>query len=69
MKKLGSSVQDEAVKKLGELNVLMYENILLSTDAKTAARKVAFILVNTCYFEEFSEGNCRLAWNHLHAKF
>ena len=57
------------MKKLGELNVLMYENILLSTDAKTAARKVAFILVNTCYFEEFSEGNCRLAWNHLHAKF
>ncbi len=38
----GSLVQDEAVKKLGELNVLAYEDILLSIDTKTAAGKVAF---------------------------
>ena len=44
--KHGSSVQDEAVKKLGDLNVLAYENILYT---KIAAGKVAFNLVNACY--------------------
>ncbi len=44
-----SSVQDEAVKKLCNLNVLAYEEILLSIDTKNAAGKVAFNLVNTCY--------------------
>ena len=61
MAELGSSVQDEAVKKLGELNVLMYEDILLSIDTKTAAEKIAFNLVNTCFSEDFPEENCRLA--------
>jgi len=65
----GSSVQDEAVKKLGKLNVLAYEDILLSIDTKTAAGKVAFNLVNTCYSEDFPEGNCRLAWDRLCSKF
>ena len=65
----GSSVQDEAVKKLGELNVLAYEDIHLSIDTKTAAGKVAFNLVNTCYSEDFPEGNCRLAWDCLCSKF
>ncbi len=36
-----SSVQNETVKKLGDLNVSAYEDIL-------AAGKVAFNLVNTC---------------------
>ncbi len=42
----------------GDLNVLVYEDILLSINTKTAAEKVAFNLVNTCYFEDFPEGNC-----------
>ncbi len=53
----------------GDLNVLVYEDILLSINTKTAAEKVAFNLVNTCYFEDFPEGNCRLAWDHLHSEF
>ncbi len=57
----GSSVQDEVVKKLGDLNVHAFEDILLSIDTKTAAGKVALNLVNTCYSEDFPEGNCRLA--------
>ncbi len=40
----GSSVQDEAVKKLGKLNVLAYKNILLSIDTKNAG-KVAISLI------------------------
>ncbi len=43
----GSSVQDEEVKKLGKLNLLAYENILLSIVIKTAAGKVAINLFNT----------------------
>ena len=64
-----SSIQDEAVKKLGKMNVLAYEDILLSIDTKTAAGKVVFNLVNTCYSEDVPEGNCILAWDCLHAKF
>ncbi len=65
-----SSVHFEAVKKLGDLNVLLYEDIILSIDNKTAAGKVAFnLLVNTWYSEDFPEGNCRLAWDCLHSKF
>ena len=67
MAELRSSVQDEAVKKLGKLNVLTYEDILMSIDTKTAAGKVAYNLVNTCYSEDFPERNCRLAWDCLHA--
>ena len=51
---LGTSFEDKAVTKLGELNVLAYEDILLSIGAKTAARKVTFNLVNTCHSEDFS---------------
>ncbi len=65
----GSSVQAETVKKLGEFNLLAYEDILLSIETKTPAGKVAFNLVNTCYSEDFPEGNCRLAWDRLHSKF
>ncbi len=43
----GSSVQDAAIKKLGKINVLPNEDILLSIDTKTAPGKVAFNLVNT----------------------
>ncbi len=65
----GSSVQDEAVKKLSDLNMLAYEDILLPIDTNTSAGKVAFNLVNTCYSEDFPQGNCRLAWDCLYSKF
>ncbi len=65
----GSSVEDRAVKKLGWLNVLANEDILLFIDNKTADGNVVFILVKTCDFIDFSEGNCRLAWDHLYSKF
>ncbi len=59
----GPSVPDEAVKKLGDLNVLPYEDTLLSIDTKTPAGKVAFNSVCNFYSEDFPQGNCRLAWN------
>ena len=52
-----TSVEDKAMTKLGKLNVLAYEDILLSIDMKTAARKVNFNLVNLCYYKNFPEGN------------
>ena len=57
------------MKKHDKLNVLAYEDIQLSIDTKSAVVKVVFNLVNTCYPEDFSKGNCRLAWDCLHAKF
>ncbi len=44
-------------------------DILLSTDTKNAAGKVAFNLVNTYYSVDFTEGNCRLVWDCLCSKF
>ncbi len=44
----GLSVQDEAVKRLGKLNALPFEDTLLSIDTKTAAGKFLFDLVNIC---------------------
>ena len=41
---LGTSIEDMAVTKLGELNVLAYEDILLSIDTNSSAGKVAFKL-------------------------
>ena len=57
------------MKKLGALNELMYEDFLLSIDTKTAAGKIAFNLVKTCYSEDFPGGNCLLSWDCLHANF
>ncbi len=65
----GSSVQDEAIKKLCKLNMLAYEDNFLLINTKNTAGKVAFNLVNTCYSEDFPEGNCRLAWDCLHSNF
>ena len=56
---LGTLVEDEAMTTFGKLNVLTYEDILLSIDMKTVAQKVTFNLVNTCYSKEFPELNCK----------
>lgn len=65
----GTSVQDEAIKKLVKLTVLAYEDILLSIDIKSAAGKVAFNFVNKCNSADFLGGKCRLARDHLHSNF
>ncbi len=63
----GSSIKDEAIKKLVKLNVISHEDILLSIDTRLLLERLHS--VNTCYSQDFPEGNCRLAWDCLCSKF
>ena len=65
----GSSEDDKKVKKLGELNELGYEDLILSINGSTKAGKVAFNLVKNCKTEDFPEGNCKQAWDRLVNKY
>ncbi len=56
----GSLVQDEDVKKPGELNILACDDIFLSIDTKAANGKFAFNLLNTCCSKDFLKGTIEL---------
>ena len=64
-----SSGGDEKKKKLGELNEEAFEDIILSINHTTRSGKVAFSLVKNCKTREYPEGNCKLAWDRLVAKY
>ena len=66
---LGSSDEDQEIVRLAELNEEAYEDIILSIDHTTKQGKVAFSLVKNCKTAEFPEGNCKLAWDRLEAKY
>ena len=55
--------------KLAELNEQAYEEIILSINHVTRQGKVAFSLVKNCKSLEYPEGNCKLAWDRLVAKY
>ena len=54
--------------KLGELNELAYEDIILSINATSSVEKVAFGLVWNGNSVEFPEGKCKIAWDMLVSK-
>ena len=60
---------NKATKKLAELNEQAYEDIILSINHTTGQGKVAFSLVKNCKSSEYPEGNCKLAWDRLVAKY
>lgn len=66
---LGSSADDKKVKKLGESNEEAYEDIILSISHTTKQGKIAFSLVKNCKTSAYPEGNCKLAWDRLVAKY
>ena len=57
------------IKKLVELNEEAYEDIILSISHSTKQGKIAFSLVKNCKTIEYPEGNCKLAWDRLIAKY
>ncbi len=57
-----SSDSDKKIPKLGELNQLSYEDIVLSINHTTSSSKVAFSLIKNCKSDHFPEGNYKLAW-------
>jgi hypothetical protein len=54
---------------LAELNEEAYEDIILSIDHGTKQGKVAFSLIKNCKTSDYPEGNCKLAWDRLVAKY
>ena len=56
-------------KVLAELNEEAYEDIILSIDHGTKQGKVAFSLIKNCKSSDYPEGNCKLAWSRLVAKY
>ena len=57
------------IKKRSELNKQAFEDIILSINHMTKQGKVAFSLVKNCKSSDYPEGNCKLAWDRLVAKY
>ena len=55
--------------KFNDLNEEAFEDIILSIDHTTKQGKVAFSLVKNCKTAKYPEGNCKLAWDRLVAKY
>jgi hypothetical protein len=56
-------------KVLAELNEEAYKDIILSIDHGTKQGKVAFSLIKNCKLSDYPEGNCKLAYDCLVAKY
>ncbi len=52
-----SDYKKKNVVKLGELNELAYEDLILSINGNTTLGRVAFNLVKNCKTDEYPEGN------------
>ena len=66
---LGTTDEDKKTVKVGLLNELAYEDIILSISHTSKSGKVAFNLVKNCKSDDYPEGNCRLAWDRLVKKY
>ena len=64
----GDDDLDKKIVKLGELNELAYEDLILSINTSYSVGKVAFRLVKNAKSEDFLEGNCKVAWDRLVSK-
>ena len=49
------------IVKLGELNKLAYEDLILSINTSSSVGKVMFGLAKNAKSEDFPEGNCKVA--------
>ena len=57
------------IVKLGDANEEAFEDVILSINHTTKQGKVAFSLVKNCKTSDYPEGNCKLAWDRLVAKY
>ena len=65
----GDGDPDKKIIKLGELNKLAYEDIILLTNTSSSGGKVAFGLVKNTKSEDFPKRNCKVAWDRLVSKY
>ena len=65
----GSGDKKKEIEKLGNLNEEAYEDLILSINHTTKEGNMAFSLVKNHKTVEYLEGNCKLAWDCLMAKY
>ena len=63
------SIKIFSTVKLGELNELAYEDLILSINTISSVRKIAFHLVRNAKSLEFPKGNSKVAWDRLVSKY
>ena len=67
--KLTDSAKKTTLEKNAELNVLAYEELILSMDISKPTGKIAYKLIDNCKTDDFPEGNSALAWKKLMSKY
>ena len=60
---------NKRIIKLGELNKLAYEDLIVAINTSSSVWKVAFGLVKNAKSEDYSEGNSKVAWDRLVSKY
>ena len=65
----GDDNLNKKIVRLGELNELAYEDLILSINTSFSMGKVAFGLVKNAKSEDFPQGNCKVAWDRLVSKY
>ena len=65
----GDEGLDKKIVKLGELNELAYEDLILLINTSSSVGKVGFGLVKNVKSEDFPEGNYKVAWDRLVSKY
>ena len=64
-----SDAASKKIVELGDRNEEAFEDVILSINHTTKEGKVAFSLVKNCKTGDNPEGNCKLAWDRLVAKY
>lgn len=67
--KTSKDADDKKIITLAKLNRLAFMDLILSIDHKSSRGKVAFRLVKNCKSSAYPEGNSKLAWDRLVAKY
>ena len=55
--------------KLGDLNELAYEDLILSINTSSSVGKVVFGLITNAKSADSPKGNCKIAWSRLVSKY
>ena len=65
----GKTDLNNKIVKLGELNELSYEDLILSIYTSSSLDKVAFDLVRNAKSTDFPESDCKIGWERLVSKY
>ena len=66
MREIWTSIK---IVKLGDLNELAYEDLIVSINTSSSIKKVAFGLVKNGKSAYFPKGSCKIEWDRLVSKY